>query len=83
MTAFRTSTLRLLDKTRCITTTAMAHSSDVTKRPAGVGGGGWSTGAMFVDYDRDGQLDLFVSRYLTWDFSKDIFSLLIHQLLEN
>jgi hypothetical protein len=28
---------------------------------------------MFVDYDRDGLLDLFVSRYLTWDFSKDIF----------
>ena len=28
---------------------------------------------MFVDYDRDGRLDLFVSRYLTWDFSKDIY----------
>jgi enediyne biosynthesis protein E4 len=28
---------------------------------------------MFLDYDRDGLLDLFVSRYLTWDFSKDVF----------
>ncbi len=27
-------------------------------------GGGWSAGACFVDYDRDGQLDLIVSRYL-------------------
>ncbi len=46
--------------------------TDVTMA-AGVAGGGWSTGAMFLDYDRDGLLDLFVSRYLKWDFSKDIF----------
>jgi enediyne biosynthesis protein E4 len=46
--------------------------TDVTDS-AGVAGGGWSAGAMFVDYDRDGLLDLFVSRYLAWDFKKDIF----------
>ncbi len=46
--------------------------TDVTKL-AGVEGSGWSTGAMFVDYDRDGLLDLFVSRYVVWDFSKDVF----------
>jgi hypothetical protein len=40
---------------------------------AGVRGQGWSSSAAFVDYDRDGLLDLFVSRYLDWDFSKDIF----------
>jgi hypothetical protein len=45
---------------------------DVTEA-AGVAGSGWSAGAMFIDYDRDGFLDLFVSRYLIWDFSKDIF----------
>jgi len=27
----------------------------------------WSTGCTFVDYDRDGRLDLFVSRYLIFD----------------
>jgi hypothetical protein len=27
----------------------------------------WSTGCTFVDYDRDGKLDLFVSRYLQFD----------------
>ena len=33
---------------------------------------GWSTSAGFVDYDGDGRLDLFVTRYLDWDFSKHI-----------
>ena len=30
----------------------------------------WSTGCTFVDYDRDGKLDLFVSRYLQFDRGK-------------
>ena len=46
--------------------------SEVTEAAA-VGGAGWSAAAMFIDYDRDGLLDLFVSRYLAWDFSKDVF----------
>lgn len=46
--------------------------TDVTKK-AGVGGGGWSAGACFVDYDRDGLLDLIVTRYLDWDFSKNVY----------
>ena len=33
-------------------------------------GSGWSAGAAFLDYDRDGHLDLFVSRYLDWDLDK-------------
>ena len=40
---------------------------DVTAR-AGVAAGGWSASAGFLDYDNDGHLDLFVSRYLEWSF---------------
>lgn len=39
---------------------------DVTAH-AGVGAVGWSSSAGFVDYDRDGDLDLFVVRYLEYD----------------
>ncbi len=46
--------------------------TDVTDK-AGVGGSGWSVAASFVDYDRDGRLDLVVTRYLDWDFRKNIF----------
>ncbi|MGE5326512.1 MAG: CRTAC1 family protein [Deltaproteobacteria bacterium] len=30
----------------------------------------WSTGCTWVDYDRDGRLDLFVSNYVVFDFDK-------------
>ena len=42
--------------------------TDVTV-DAGVGGSRWSAGALFIDYDRDGLIDLVVTRYLEWDFS--------------
>ncbi len=29
----------------------------------------WSTGACFVDYDRDGHLDLFVARYIDFSYN--------------
>ncbi len=37
--------------------------------PAGVAGDGeaWGTGCAFVDYDRDGRLDLIVSNYVKFD----------------
>src|SRR6266849_16576 len=39
----------------------------------GVAVGGWSVSAGFFDYDNDGKLDLFVTRYMEWDtkHSKD------------
>jgi enediyne biosynthesis protein E4 len=43
---------------------------DVTAK-AGVAGSGetWGTGCAFVDYDRDGKLDLFVATYVDFDLS--------------
>jgi len=46
---------------------------DVTER-AGLGKhSGLSTSAMWVDYDRDGHLDLFVCNYVKWSPAEDIF----------
>jgi hypothetical protein len=42
---------------------------DVTDA-AGIVAGGWSTGCGFADYDRDGDLDLFVSRYVEVDLER-------------
>jgi enediyne biosynthesis protein E4 len=42
--------------------------SDVTKESGLLHDGArWGTGCTFVDYDRDGNLDLFVSNYLKFD----------------
>jgi hypothetical protein len=45
--------------------------TDVTKE-AGLAHAGnrWGTGCTWVDYDRDGHLDLFVSNYVVFDFDK-------------
>jgi hypothetical protein len=40
--------------------------TDVTAK-AGVGGSGWSSSAAWLDFDRDGSLDLFVARYVEYD----------------
>lgn len=45
--------------------------ADVTDRAA-VPGSGWSTSAAFLDYDRDGRLDLFVARYVNFDFDHNV-----------
>jgi hypothetical protein len=41
---------------------------------AGVQDSGWSTSAAWLDYDKDGHLDLFVCRYLLWNPNTDAYS---------
>jgi hypothetical protein len=43
--------------------------SDVTKT-LGISVEGWATSTGFFDYDKDGRLDIFIARYLEWDFEK-------------
>jgi enediyne biosynthesis protein E4 len=46
---------------------------DVTAA-AGLGNGGrWATSAAWLDYDRDGRLDLFVCNYVKYDLAHDVF----------
>ena len=46
--------------------------SDVTAK-TGVGNpGGWGVSAAFVDYDRDGRLDLYVGNYLLYSVAGDL-----------
>jgi len=41
--------------------------TDVSEKAHVAGNGAWSTGCGFVDYDRDGKLDLFVATYVDFD----------------
>ena len=46
---------------------------DVTE-PSHLGGhNGFSTSALWFDYDRDGHLDLFVANYVKWSEAQDVF----------
>ncbi len=47
--------------------------TDVTER-AGLGGhSGFSTSALWVDYDRDGDLDLVICNYVRWTPATDVY----------
>ncbi|MGB8662086.1 MAG: CRTAC1 family protein [Candidatus Acidiferrum sp.] len=46
---------------------------DVTKASGLLGHHGFSTSALWVDYDRDGLLDLFVCNYVRWSPEHDVF----------
>lgn len=46
---------------------------DVTKASGLLGHHGFSTSALWFDYDRDGLLDLFVCNYVRWSPEHDVF----------
>ncbi len=46
---------------------------DVTQKAGLAGRSAFSTSAMWVDYDRDGLLDLFVCNYVQWSDRHDVF----------
>ena len=47
--------------------------ADVTAKAGLAGRSAFSTSAMWVDYDRDGLLDLFVCNYVQWSDQHDMF----------
>ncbi len=46
---------------------------DVTRASGLFGRTGFSTSALWFDYDRDGRLDLFVCNYARWTIEHDVF----------
>ncbi len=46
---------------------------DVTAKAGLAGRSAFSTSAMWLDYDRDGHLDLFVCNYVKWSAEHDVF----------
>ena len=64
--------LSCVGQSRLFQNTGRGTFVDVTER-AGLGGRqGFSTSAMWVDYDRDGLLDLFVCNYVRWSTDQDV-----------
>jgi len=60
-------------QSRLFHNTGQGRFVDVTAK-AGLGGrDGFSTSAMWFDYDRDGRLDLFVCNYVKWSPEHDVF----------
>jgi hypothetical protein len=57
---------------RNLSTRGTAKFQEVAKQ-AGVRDFGWSASAAWLDYDRDGNLDLFVSHYVKWSPVREVF----------
>jgi enediyne biosynthesis protein E4 len=64
--------LSCVGQSRLFQNTGKGTFIDVTEQ-SGLGGRqGFSTSAMWVDYDRDGLLDLFVCNYVRWSTDQDV-----------
>jgi hypothetical protein len=72
MTAFPTSFITCVGQNRLFRNTGKGTFVDVTPS-SGLGGRtGFSTSAIWFDFDRDGHLDLFVCNYVKWAQDFDV-----------
>jgi enediyne biosynthesis protein E4 len=60
-------------QSRLFRNTGKGTFQDVTKSSGLLGKEGLSTSAAWIDYDRDGFLDLFVCNYVRWSAEHDVF----------
>jgi hypothetical protein len=60
-------------QSRLFRNTGKGTFTDVTKASGLLGRQGFSTSALWFDYDRDGLLDLFVCNYVRWSPEHDVF----------
>jgi hypothetical protein len=60
-------------QSRLFRNTGKGSFVDVTRKAGLAGRSAFSTSAMWVDYDRDGLLDLFVCNYVEWSMPHDVF----------
>ena len=60
-------------QSRLFRNTGKGTFQDVTKSSGLFGRQGLSTSAVWIDYDRDGFLDLFVCNYVRWSAEHDVF----------
>jgi hypothetical protein len=58
---------------RLFRNTGKGRFTDVTRAAGLMGRTAFSTSAMWLDYDRDGLLDLFVCNYVQWSAAHDVF----------
>ncbi|MGH9532753.1 MAG: CRTAC1 family protein [Terriglobales bacterium] len=62
-----------LGQSRLFRNTGNKTFSDATSTSGLAGPNEFSTGAAWVDYDKDGRLDLFVANYVQWSIAGDLF----------